>query len=90
MTRNEIEIYTLPTCPFCIKAKDKLKDNYLDFFEYDISKNEIEMRKELAQKFDIEGGMATVPQIVINGKHIGGYTDLKEIVDSGHLNQYLN
>ena len=86
---KNIQIYTTENCPFCIKAKDKLKDNYLDFFEYDISKNENEMRRELAQKFDIEGGMATVPQIVINGKHIGGYTDLKEIVDSGRLNQYL-
>ena len=57
--------------------------------KYDISKNENKMRKELAQKYNIEGGMATVPQIIINGKHIGGYTDLKEIVDSGRLNQYL-
>ena len=34
---NDIEIYTLPDCPFCNKAKEKLKDNYLDYTEFDIS-----------------------------------------------------
>ena len=87
--KNDIEIYTLPTCTFCIKAKEKLQDNYLDFTEHDISQNEEEMRHKLAERFNIENGMATVPQILINGKHIGGYTELKEIIDSGKLNQYL-
>lgn len=87
--KNDIEIYTLPTCPFCIKAKEKLKDNYLEFTEHDISQNEEEMRHKLAERFNIKGGMATVPQILINGTHIGGYTDLKELINSGKLNQYL-
>lgn len=87
--KNNIEIYTLPTCPFCIKAKEKLRDNYLDFTEHDISDNEDEMRRQLAMRFNLPNSMATVPQILINGKHIGGYTDLKELINSGHLNQYL-
>lgn len=86
---NEIEIYTLPHCPFCIKAKEKLNDNYLDYTEYDISHNEEEMRKKLAEMFNIESGRATVPQVVVNGKHIGGYSELKELINSGKLNQYL-
>ena len=90
MTKNEIEIYTLPTCPFCIKAKEKFKDNYLDYTEYDISQNEEDIRKMLAELFDIPTGRATVPQVVINGKHVGGYTELKELINSGKLNDYLN
>lgn len=86
---NDIEIYTLPTCPFCKKAKEKLNDNYLDYFEYDISHDEEHLREELAKRFKIAGGKATVPQIVINCKHIGGYSELKELIDSGKLNQYL-
>ena len=89
MTTNDIEIYTLPTCPFCQKAKDKLKDNYLDYFEYDISHDEEKLRKELAKRFNIPGGRATVPQVLINGKYIGGYSELKDIINSGKLNQYL-
>lgn len=87
---NDIEIYTLPTCPFCLKAKALLQDNYLDYIEHDISQNEEEMRKTLALKFDIEGGRATVPQVIINGKYIGGYSDLKELFNSGKMNGCLD
>ncbi len=85
---NDIEIFTIPTCPFCKKAKELLADNYLDYNEYDISHDEANLRKKLAQTFKING-YATVPQIVINGKHIGGYSELKEIVKDGKLNAYL-
>ncbi len=85
---NDIEIYTIPTCPFCKKAKALLRDNYLDFNEYDISHDEENLRQKLGEKFKINGAV-TVPQIVINGKHIGGYSDLKEIVYDGKLNSYL-
>lgn len=44
----------------------------------------------LAELFDIPTGRATVPQVVINGKHVGGYTELKELINSGKLNDYLN
>lgn len=87
--KNDIEIYTLPTCTFCIKAKEKLNDNYLEFTEHDISQNEEEMRRKLAKRFNLKSEMATVPQILINGTYIGGYTDLKELINSGKLNQYL-
>lgn len=84
----DIEIYTLPTCPFCIKAKEKLRDNYLDYQEFDISHDEENIRKELATKFNLGVESATVPQIVINGQHIGGYTDLKELIDKGSLSKF--
>ena len=87
---NVIEIYTFSICPFCKKAKEKLKDNYLDYTEYDISHNEEEIRHKLAELFEIPSGRATVPQIIINGKHIGGYGELKELIESGKLNRYLN
>lgn len=86
---NEIEIYTIPTCPFCLKAKELLKDNYFDYMEYDISHDEEKMRKRLGKKFDIKGRV-TVPQIVINGKHVGGYSELKELFKSGKMNGYLD
>ena len=85
---NDIEIFTIPTCPFCQKAKALLRDNYLDFNEYDIPHDEENLRKQLGKQFGINGHV-TVPQIVINGKHIGGYSDLKEIVSEGKLSGYL-
>lgn len=85
---NDIEIYTLPSCPFCIKAKELLRSKNLDYCEFDISHDEENMRKKLAKKFKLNSS-ATVPQITINGKHIGGYSDLKEIVASDKLKNYL-
>lgn len=85
---NDIELFTIPTCPFCKKAKALLEDNYLDYFEYDISHDEENLREKLGKRFNIQGTV-TVPQIVINCKYIGGYTDLKEIVQNGKLCEYL-
>ena len=87
-TMNDIELFTIPTCPFCNKAKALLEDNYLDYFEYDISHDEENLRAQLGKRFNLKGTV-TVPQIVINCKHIGGYTDLKEIIQNGKLNEYL-
>ena len=67
--KNDIEIYTLSTCPFCTKAKELLRDNYLDYTEHEISDNEMAMRKKLGELFHISGNV-TVPQIVINNRHI--------------------
>ncbi len=86
---NDIEIYTLSTCPFCIKAKELLRDNYLDYTEHEISHDETKMRKKLGEMFHLSGNV-TVPQIVINEKHIGGYSDLKELIKSGKIKEYLN
>lgn len=86
--KNDIEIYTIPTCPFCKKAKALLEDNYLEYKEYDISHDEEKEREELGKKFNISG-YVTVPQIIINGKYIGGYTNLKEIVSNGKLCDYI-
>lgn len=85
---NDIEIFTIPNCPFCKKAKALLEDNYLDYFEYDISYDEENMREQLGKRFHIKG-KTTVPQILINCKHIGGYSELKEIIQNGKLNDYI-
>ncbi len=86
---NKIEIYTLPNCPFCIKAKELLAKNGLKFEEHDISGDEENKRQELKEKFQL-AERATVPQITVNGKYIGGYSQLKEIFNSGKIKEFLN
>ena len=66
-----IEVYTTKTCPYCFAAKDLLQKNNMPYKEYDVSFNP-EMRKTLLTKT----GLRTVPQIYINGEHVGGFTDL--------------
>lgn len=88
MKHNDIDIYTIDTCPFCRKAKELLRDNYLEYVEHNITNDEQKQREFLGKKFAINGRV-TVPQIIINGTHIGGYSELKNIVNEGKLCDYL-
>ena len=72
---KQVEIYTLDYCPYCQKAKMFLTQNKVDFKEIPCEDNEEEMREVLMKKFNLKSP-ATFPQIVINGKHIGGYSDM--------------
>lgn len=82
----KILTYTVDYCPYCKKAKALLREKGVEFEDVDITANEDEMREKLAK---ITGGRTTVPQIFINSVHIGGYTDLKELNDSGKLDEML-
>ena len=78
---KKVEIYTLDYCPYCQKAKfflDELKVNYK---EIPCDDNEEEMRKKLTQEYSLPS-LATFPQIIVDGKNIGGYSDLIEKYNS--------
>lgn len=64
-------IYTKPNCSFCVKAKQLLQEKSVKYSEIDISDPLI--KADFKLKFP---HAKTVPQIVIEGINIGGYTDL--------------
>jgi glutaredoxin 3 len=70
----KVEIYSKSTCPYCVKAKALLTKNGLRYKEYE--ENTDAIRQEMIRR----SGRKTVPQIFINGKHIGGYDDLSKIL----------
>ncbi len=63
-----VKIYTTPTCPWCKKAKEFLKQKKIKFTELDVSSNE-KARDEMVQKSKQMG----VPVIDIDGKIIIGF-----------------
>jgi glutaredoxin 3 len=78
-----IKIYTKAYCTYCYAAKNLLMKRGLAFEETDLSGNfpaEQEMR-------DLTG-RTTVPQILINGMPVGGYTDLIELDRAGKLDAF--
>ncbi len=77
-----IKIYTLDTCVYCNLAKDILKKNNLKYEEIKLEKNNDNLKK-LIEKTKCK----TVPQIFVNENFIGGYTDLKELIEKGILNK---
>ncbi len=81
----KIEIYTTPICPYCARAKGLLEDKGVGFQEIDVfmDSGQRETMRERA------GGRNTVPQIFIDGKHIGGCDDLVALERSGRLDPLL-
>jgi len=69
---SEIEIFTGPDCGYCQAAKDLLAQMDLAFIERDISDSKVlqEFRERLPRQ-------KSIPQIFVDGEHIGGYEDLR-------------
>jgi glutaredoxin 3 len=85
VTHPKIEIYTKAWCGYCLRAKRLLDGKGVDFIEYDITlggprKAELNERKPDA---------ATVPQIFIDGKAIGGSDELARLDREGKLDLLL-
>ena len=80
----DITIYTTKVCPYCVRAKDLLKRKGQTYKEIDVADDKL--REEMIAK---SGGRRSVPQIFINGKHIGGSDDLYALDHAGKLDALL-
>ncbi len=80
-----IEIYTQDWCPFCTRAKQVFDRRGVAYTEIDAPRGSQE-RAEAAQR---SGGRSTVPQIFIDGAHIGGCDDLLALERAGRLDPLL-
>ena len=80
MTR--IRIYTTAWCGYCVRAKALLDGKGIPYEEVRID-DDPAFRKTI---FELTGGW-TVPQILIDGQPIGGYTELWRLDASGALDE---
>lgn len=80
-----IEIYTSPFCGFCHRAKHLLASKGVAFTEIDVSGTP----KHRAEMVARSNGGRTVPQIFINGTHVGGCDDLFALDRRGGLDPML-
>lgn len=81
----DIEIYSTAVCPYCIAAKNLLKSKGLAWRELRIDTDPV-ARAEMLQRAP---GARTVPQIFINGNHVGGFDQLAAAERSGRLDGLL-
>lgn len=81
----KIEIYTKFFCGYCARAKALLGAKGVEYEEYDISTG----GPKRVEMIDRAGGRTTVPQIFINGRHIGGSDDLHALDAAGKLDPLL-
>ena len=82
---GKIEIYTTLFCPFCIRAKQLLDSKGVMYYETDVT-TRLSLRKAMTKR---AGGRTSVPQIFIDGQHIGGCNDLLALERSGQLDRLL-
>jgi len=85
LIKANVEIYTWATCPFCIRAKLLLWWKGVNFTEHKIDGNN-EAREMMAQR---SNGKRSVPQIFVNGLHLGGCDDIYALDSREQLDSLL-
>lgn len=83
--KPDVLLYTTSWCPFCRRAKTLLKEKGVKWKELDI-----EADRAHRQAMTQASGRNTVPQIFINGTHVGGFDDLFELDAKGMLDKLLD
>lgn len=79
-----VKIYTRAYCGYCDAAEDLLTEKGVTFEREDVT-GKPERRRWLEQAT----GRRTVPQVFINGRPVGGYTDLRALDARGELDRLL-
>ncbi len=82
----QVEIYTKAFCPYCARALRLLGDKGVDVQETDITMD----RTKREEMLDRANGRTTVPQIFIDGQHVGGSDDLAALERAGKLDPLLS
>ena len=81
----KIEIFTKFFCPYCSRAKALLDGKGVEYQEIDLTMD----RAGFDAMVERAGGARTVPQIFIDGKHIGGCDDMAALDARGGLDPLL-
>jgi glutaredoxin-like protein len=72
----DVTVFTCEGCPFCVRAKGMLHDAGIDFDELVLNRDFGEMTLRAV------AGESMVPQVFINGQHIGGSDRLEEYLSN--------
>jgi glutaredoxin 3 len=81
----KIVMYCTEVCPYCVRAEQLLKRKGVQ----DIEKIRVDLQPEQRDAMIEKTGRRTVPQIFINGEHVGGYDDMAALDHAGKLDVML-
>lgn len=82
--KPDVLLYTMSWCPYCRRAKTLLKEKRVQWKELDIEADPAQRPAMMKAS-----GRKTVPQIFINGTHVGGFDDLLALDEKGGLDKLL-
>ena len=82
----KVQMYTTEVCPYCIRAKQLLKQKGVA----EIEEIRIDLEPERQAEMTSRTGRRTVPQIFIGDQHVGGSDDMHELDRRGQLDAMLH
>ena len=82
---SRVTVYSTASCPICDRAKAMLSKWEIDFDEVRIDGDNAAMQEFV----EVTKGARTVPQIVIDGEVIGGFSELTELHMDGELDELM-
>jgi glutaredoxin 3 len=82
---SRVTVYSTAHCAFCTRTKTMLEKWDIDYDEVRIDGDDAAMK----QFVEVTNGARTVPQIVIDGQPIGGFTELTELHMDGELDELM-
>ena len=80
-----VEMYTTAVCPYCVRAKQLLKQKGVEAIE----EIRVDLTPERRDEMVARTGRRTVPQIYIGTTHVGGCDDLYQLEHEGKLDALL-
>lgn len=80
MSRAEVVMYSSAICPYCVAAKNFLKQRGVEWREVRVDLDPV-ARTEMLER----AKRTSVPQIFINGTHVGGFDDMVALDRAGGL-----
>jgi glutaredoxin 3 len=80
-----VTMYSKSTCSFCARARQLLESKRVSIQDISIDEDPTKREEMIAKS-----GRTTVPQIFINGQHIGGCDDVYALESQGELNKLLD
>jgi glutaredoxin 3 len=86
MIMAKVLMYCTAVCPYCVRAEHLLKRKGVQ----EIEKVRVDLEPGLRHAMMEKTGRRTVPQIYINGTHVGGYEDLASMDQDGELDHLLS
>jgi glutaredoxin 3 len=84
MTGPAVVMYSTRFCPYCVAARRLLTEKKVPFEDISVD-GDTKLRREMTER----AGRRTVPQIWIDDRHVGGFTDLAALDRSGELDRLL-
>ena len=80
-----VEIYTMDYCPYCIRAKNLLNKKNVAYTERRVDQDPASLDEVVKRS----GGRTTVPQIFVDGVHIGDCDEIHALEREGRLDGLL-